>query len=63
VLILRGEADGDRVAQIAERIGTSQVHVSRLLASTMVQLRRVTEAEAEADAAADAAVRGAVVDV
>lgn len=50
-------------AQIAERIGTSQVHVSRLLASTMVQLRRVTEAEAEADAAADAAVRGAVVDV
>lgn len=38
-------------SQIAERIGTSQVHVGRLLASTLAQLRAVLETDATLGAA------------
>ncbi len=44
-------------AQIAERIGTSQVHVGRLIAAALDTLRRLVAADEAADAAADDAMR------
>jgi RNA polymerase sigma-B factor len=41
-------------AQIAERIGTSQVHVGRLIAASLESLRRMVAADDAADATVDA---------
>ena len=40
-------SEGVRNAEIAERVGVSQMHVSRILAQTLRRLREALESESE----------------